>query len=570
MNFLEKIIYRLSFKKINETMERESYKIAFFNALLSLFSIVCLVSSFYFYINLESIKSIILLSFFGLLLLNLFFLYKKRNKINLAISFFLGILSIYIILQLLITKSLIFTALSIGVLPIFAITLLQNRFGSYFLLFFSFFFLIFYFVFPTFSAHLTSEFKYSTLIIFLFIWATTFLMVLIFDKKNKNESVKLEALTKQIKDRNDFIDSWSNQIQLTLNKLNPVFELISDTEQTSEQIDLMNTLKATSANLLSQINALENIQSNREVSFEYQESLFNLTELINNSLKLYTQNSSNDIYFSTVFGKDLPVKLTGQVVKIRQILLNVIDFFIFYFPKENKTLLLDLKVDVSKELEDKYLIAFELNSETPLNFRIEDINKNKPEENLIYYITRSLIESIKGSMNVLNNPFHTLFSFTIELYKAQTPKKERSNIVSKSMMTRFKNKKIESLSEAVVLIVEDNLINQKIMVLSFKKLVSEIIIANNGQEALNAMQITNFDIVLMDIQMPVMDGLEASMRIRKSEKNGDQIPIIAITANALHGDRESCLAAGMNDYISKPFKLEVLLEKMKHHLKVNN
>lgn len=95
MNFLEKIIYSLSFKKINETMERESYKIAFFNALLSLFSIVCLVSSFYFYINLESIKSIILLSFFGLLLLNLFFLYKKRNKINLAISFFFGY-SIYL------------------------------------------------------------------------------------------------------------------------------------------------------------------------------------------------------------------------------------------------------------------------------------------------------------------------------------------------------------------------------------------------------------------------------------------------------------------------------------------
>jgi len=317
------------------------------------------------------------------------------------------------------------------------------------------------------------------------------------------------------------------------------------------------------------VNNIGGFSNNKITIQEYEEYAFDLTETLNNTLKLYSLENFQKILFKTEYTDKLPKEFLGQPVKIKQILLNTIEFFVSHYPEELKQIELGLKIDLSREMEDKYTVGFEFSCDTPLNVKIDDLNnKNKSDENVDYIITRALIESNKGSLNIIINPFETLFSFTLELLKTkQAPKPSEDSNKPKTL--RFKDKKIQNLSEAVVLIVEDNLINQKIMVLSLKKLVHEIAIANNGQEALDLMATTDFDIVLMDIQMPVMDGLEASMRIRKAEKNGQtQIPIVAITANALHGDRESCLAAGMNDYISKPFKLEVLLEKMKQHLKV--
>jgi CheY-like chemotaxis protein len=115
--------------------------------------------------------------------------------------------------------------------------------------------------------------------------------------------------------------------------------------------------------------------------------------------------------------------------------------------------------------------------------------------------------------------------------------------------------------------VEDNLINQKIVQLSLKEKVKNLDIANNGKEALDKFDKSRYDIILMDIQMPVMDGILATKKIREIEAStSSQTPIIAITANALSGDREKCLAVGMDDYIAKPFQVDVLLYKMKNLL----
>jgi CheY-like chemotaxis protein len=107
-----------------------------------------------------------------------------------------------------------------------------------------------------------------------------------------------------------------------------------------------------------------------------------------------------------------------------------------------------------------------------------------------------------------------------------------------------------------ILIAEDNSINQKLIVRILKILGEEVDIANNGLEALNAALKKKYDIILMDIQMPEMDGYEATHRIRSDVSKAHQPVIIAMTANALQGDREKCLEAGMNDYMSKPILID--------------
>jgi len=112
-----------------------------------------------------------------------------------------------------------------------------------------------------------------------------------------------------------------------------------------------------------------------------------------------------------------------------------------------------------------------------------------------------------------------------------------------------------------VLLVEDNLLNQKIITFNLKKFNHNVTIANNGLEAVNVFKEKRFDFILMDIMMPVMDGLEATIKIREIEEqsgNPERTPIIAVTANTLDNDKAKCIALGMDDFIAKPFDMNQL------------
>jgi osomolarity two-component system sensor histidine kinase NIK1 len=117
-----------------------------------------------------------------------------------------------------------------------------------------------------------------------------------------------------------------------------------------------------------------------------------------------------------------------------------------------------------------------------------------------------------------------------------------------------------------ILLVEDNILNQRITTFSLKKFNHEVDIANNGLEAVNKYREKEYDVILMDIMMPVMDGLEATFQIRKYEKemdNNRHTPVIAITANTLDNDRDKCIATGMDEYMAKPFDMNRLNEIFK-------
>ena len=114
-----------------------------------------------------------------------------------------------------------------------------------------------------------------------------------------------------------------------------------------------------------------------------------------------------------------------------------------------------------------------------------------------------------------------------------------------------------------ILLAEDNPVNQRLALLMLEKKGHEVVVAKNGVEAVNKSGLEDFDLILMDVQMPEMDGLQATKRIREREKiSGKHIPIIALTAHALKGDEEKCLEAGMDEYISKPISRRQLFETM--------
>ena len=146
-------------------------------------------------------------------------------------------------------------------------------------------------------------------------------------------------------------------------------------------------------------------------------------------------------------------------------------------------------------------------------------------------------------------------------------KYDRSKDTARQIVTRFTVEESrvgeeESDRKLRILLAEDNIVNQKVATIMLKKMGHEVVVADNGREAVKAFENEEFDLILMDGQMPLMDGIEATKTIRNVEEKSkmQRIPIIAATANAMKGDRERFLAAGMDDYISKPIKRKALEE----------
>lgn len=145
---------------------------------------------------------------------------------------------------------------------------------------------------------------------------------------------------------------------------------------------------------------------------------------------------------------------------------------------------------------------------------------------------------------------------------------EQDNPV-KPLITRHTIKETQALKKIRLLLAEDNIVNQKVAVRMLEKLGYRVDVVANGEEALSAVHRQPYDAILMDCQMPEMDGYTATQEIRRREGKGKRIPIIAMTANTMKGDREHCLNAGMDDFIPKPVKAEILQEVLREWIKLN-
>ena len=174
-----------------------------------------------------------------------------------------------------------------------------------------------------------------------------------------------------------------------------------------------------------------------------------------------------------------------------------------------------------------------------------------------------LIASSKGTYNQEFGDNYTVLNILLPFNSPASEPKHKT--ASPKIMELLKKERThKELKDLKILLVEDNLINQKITLLTLKPLVNTIESASNGKEALDKFGTNNYDLILMDIQMPIMSGLLAAEKIRALESTTDShIPIIAITAYAMIGDKEKCLSAGIDDYISKPFQPAALIDKIK-------
>lgn len=377
-------------------------------------------------------------------------------------------------------------------------------------------------------------------------------------KKYDEIANQLNKAKKELSEKNEFITQLSHQLRTSLNNILLVNNLVLNSGLNEKQSDLIGTLKASTNNLIEAVNRIVDFSQSDLMYLKESSISFDLRAAMESIIKLF--NEKEHLSINLTVASEIENFVIGDPVRIKQIFLNLLQAIMF----ARKDLLQNINITVfsTKETKSEIWISFTTDAIFENDMVPEiDVKCHEVEElaTVDIHNINKLVSISGGELSVSCNNEKITYKFTFQYLKDIT--RSTAESVYKPQIA---DKKRVELNAASILLVEDNQINQKIVILSLQNIVKSIDVANNGKEALDKFGSNIYDLILMDIQMPVMDGAIATKKIREIEASTNtQIPIIAITANALSGDRENCLALGMNDYISKPFQVEILINKMK-------
>ncbi|MCF8224611.1 MAG: response regulator [Bacteroidales bacterium] len=371
---------------------------------------------------------------------------------------------------------------------------------------------------------------------------------------------KIQYYESEIEKRDRFISKTSHKLRTSLNNITLINNLVHDNRMSNAQKELLDTLKSSTNDLIIDVNELVEIATPSIIDYKPIILSFKLSDTFK-EIRNYLESEENNPEIHITGDDKIPYHIIGDPFMLRSILINLIKGITAFHLKEK---VVNIKMAVESESENNLQLAFVLNFNIEQSKVLKDWTKNiRLKSNQI--IPASLVNASKllqAAGQDLNldqkqgsDTIYFFLDFSIDHAKKSGSKKPG---------IRLKGKKTaKSLSESSILLVEDNIINQKIVLLSLSKLVKDIDVAINGKQALDMFGKKSYDAILMDIKMPVMNGITAIKKIRELEVTSEsRTPIIAITANAITGDKDNCLAAGADDYVSKPFQVDELTSKI--------
>jgi len=379
---------------------------------------------------------------------------------------------------------------------------------------------------------------------------------------------KLNA-EKSAKIKQDFLANMSHEIRTPMNSILGFTEIILENDLDQEIREKMTRIKTSGENLLVILNDVLDLAKIESGQLEVENIDYNLNDVLDHvKIQLESFAQRKNLKFKYHIDKATPKELKGDPVRLGQVLINLVNNALKFTEKGSveirvKPVLKNNSKKIQFEIEDTGVGISELNQASifePYNQAKSSVNRKYGGTGLGLTISKKLIHHLGGEIWLKSEEnIGSIFYFTISY-------QNRGNVKRRAQYQNASEINIEGVK---LLLVEDNNINRELVTHFLNEWKVSFQVAINGSQALEIAEMTDFDLILMDVSMPLLDGHQVTKKIRSFDNIKKSTPIIAMTANVFEEDIQKCLNSGMNDFISKPFRADELKLKIYNLVKGN-